>query len=149
MNRVMRIAVALPFLAFIACETDTGTGVTDTAGDTLSDAVNDPGVDDDAAETIARGLEGRGVPLLGSRRGHLDAGCSAVLRTSPHAQGVRAAALARRVLRGDAPQTLGVVRLRRHLHEVSLNAARRLGHEVPLPVVATADHLVPSLGGRR
>jgi len=108
-----------------------------------------PGLSDREAETIARALEGKGVPLLGSRRGHLDAGCSAVLRTSPHAQGMHAAALGRRVLRGDAPGTIGVVSLRRRVSEVSLNAARRLGHDVPISVVATADHLVPALGGRR
>jgi len=108
-----------------------------------------PGVSDADAEAIARALEGRGTPLLGSRRGHLDAGCSAVLRTSPRAQGLRAAALGRRVLRGEAPQQIGIVRPRRRLREVSLNAARRLGHDVPLPVVAAADYLVPALGRRR
>jgi len=108
-----------------------------------------PGVTDAQAESIARALEGGGTPLLGSRRGHLDAGCSAVLRRSPRDQGLRAAALGVRVLRGEAPQHIAVVRPRRLLREVSLNAARRLGHAVPLSVIAAADHLVPALGQRR
>ncbi len=108
-----------------------------------------PGVSDDAAAAIARALAGRHVALIGSRRGHLDAGCSVAIRTDPAEQGLHAAALAQRVLAGRSPQRIGVRRIHRRRLEINLDAARRLRHELPLPVLAAADHLAPALGRRR
>jgi len=108
-----------------------------------------PGVPVGDADALSRALAGRRVPLLGSCRAHLDAGCSVVLRTEPATQGALAAGLARRILDGAAPDQLGVLHVTRRRTEVNLDAARRLGHEIPLTVVAAADHLVPSFGRRR
>jgi putative ABC transport system substrate-binding protein len=108
-----------------------------------------PGVGDGRVERLARALAGRRVALIGSRRSHLDAGCSVVLRTDPVMQGLLAAALARRIRDGDAPERLGVRAVRRRRMEVSLDAANRLGHELPLPVLAAADLLLPAFGRRR
>ena len=108
-----------------------------------------PGVPEGHAEALATALEGSRTALIGSCGGHLVAGCSVVLRTDPAAQGLHAAALARRVLEGEAPESLGVRHLRRRRLEVNLDAARRLGHELPLPVLATADYLIPAFERRR
>ncbi len=106
-------------------------------------------VDDAAADALARALRGRGIPLLGARRGQLDAGAAAVLYTDPRTCGLAAAALAERLRAGEVPSDVGVRRPARRLSAVSLNAARLLGHEVPLPFAAAADLLLPALGGRR
>jgi putative ABC transport system substrate-binding protein len=100
-------------------------------------------------DALARSLGGSRVALIGSTRGHLDAGCSVVLRVDESEQGLHAAALARRILAGEVPQDVGVRRLRRRRLEINLDAARRLGHEIPLPVLAAADHLAPAFGRRR
>ncbi len=156
----MRVARASPDNATTQATTQTATETTTRADVETLDRVAalsasceaiwlPPAISAAQAETIARALEGKGVALLGSRRGHLDAGASAILRTSPRTQGLLAAALARRILRGAAPEEVGIVRPRRVRHEISLNAAQRLGHEIPLAVIATADHLVPAIGRRR
>ncbi len=100
-------------------------------------------------ETMAECMAADGHALIGSRRDHLLAGCGVVIRTDARRLGTHAIALARRVLDGEAPSEIGVHRPRRRLVEVNLDAARRLGWEIPLPVVAGADHVIPALGGRR
>ncbi len=101
------------------------------------------------ANRVVRRLEGKRVLLVGTRRAHLDAGAALVVRTDPKALGATAADLVRRIVNGEAPEQIGVVRPRRVLFELNLTAARRLGVEIPLSAIAGADHVVPDFGGRR
>jgi putative ABC transport system substrate-binding protein len=101
-----------------------------------------PSVSDADAAALAKALEGRGVPLVGSRRAHLDAGCAIVLRNDPRDLGSLAAVLAREVLAGADPGKIPVRRARRRLIEVNLPAARLLGLRPPLTLLAWADTVV-------
>lgn len=101
-----------------------------------------PSVTGQDAAALAQALEARGVPLLGSRRRHLDAGCAAVVR--PHAGdlGAHAAVLVLATLDGADPGRLPLRRLRRRLVEVNLPSARRLRFDVPLLLLASADEVL-------
>lgn len=101
-----------------------------------------PSVPDADAAAIAKALEGHGVPLVGSRRAHLDAGCAIVLRNDPRDLGSLAAVLAREVLAGADPSKMPVRRARRRLLEVNLPAAQLLAFRPPLTLLAWADAVV-------
>jgi putative ABC transport system substrate-binding protein len=108
-----------------------------------------PSLPQEDAEQLARALEGKRILLIGSSRPHLDAGCAVVVRTDGRRLGALAVVLATRVLRGEAPSRVGVLRPARRIVEVNLTAARRLGVELPLTLLAGADHIVPGYGARR
>lgn len=99
---------------------------------------------------LASELAGRGVPLLGSLREHLDAGALAVVRCSPRDVGALGAAAA---LRLAATADAGALRVaaapRRRLREIHLAHARRLGFQLPVTSLAAADHVVPAPPVRR
>jgi ABC-type uncharacterized transport system substrate-binding protein len=101
-----------------------------------------PSVSDAGADAVARALKGRGVPLIGSRRGHLDAGCAVVVRADPRDLGGAAAVLAQKLLLGADAGRLPVRRTTRRLVEVNLPAAKRLEFRVPLLLLAWADTVV-------
>lgn len=101
-----------------------------------------PGVPDADAAALAEALAGRGVPLVGSRRAHLDAGCAIVLRSDPRDLGSLSAVLARELLGGADPGKTPVRGARRRLVEVNLPAARLLGFRIPLTLLAWADAVV-------
>ncbi len=99
-------------------------------------------VPDADAAAIAKAMEGRGVPLVGSRRAHLDAGCALVLRSDPRDLGSLAAVLARDVLGGADPGKLAVRSAKRRLVEVNVPAARLLAFRPPLTLLAWADTVI-------
>jgi ABC-type uncharacterized transport system substrate-binding protein len=91
------------------------------------------------AEALARALRGRRVPLVGSRKAHLDAGCAFVVRSDPRDLGALAAVLAREVLAGGDPAKIAVRRPRRRLLEAGVTAAGRLDYVLPTTLLARAD----------
>jgi ABC-type uncharacterized transport system substrate-binding protein len=95
----------------------------------------------DAAELAAL-LAGRGIPLVGSCKAHLDAGCAVVVRPDPKSVGALAAVLAQQISAGADPGKTTTRRARRLRVEVDLQAARRLGFTAPPGLLAWADSFV-------
>jgi ABC-type uncharacterized transport system substrate-binding protein len=108
-----------------------------------------PAVPPADAEALARALEGRGIPLAGSRRAHLEAGCAVVVRSDPRDLGAIAAVLVQQVRLGADPAKLPVRRASRRVLDVNLPAAQRLGWRVPLTLLAWADSVVRPLPVKR
>ena len=100
-------------------------------------------------ERIAGRMQGSGRLLVGTRREHLAAGAVLVVRIDPADAGMLAVSLLRRVIAGEDPATLRVVVPARRRVELSLAAARRLGVQLPLRLVAGADRVVPLPRRRR
>lgn len=98
-------------------------------------------VDARLVDRLARSLRGTGIVLIGSRLSHLDAGCSLVIRPDGRAHGQRAAGVLARLLDGASTDELGFADIGSHRVEVNLVAARRLGRDLPLPLLARADHI--------
>jgi len=94
-------------------------------------------------------LAGCGVPLVGSRKAHLDAGCAAVVRCDARDLGAWGAVLARQVLLGADPAKVPVRRVTRRIVDVNLPAARRLAFVPPLTLIAHADSVVRPYTVRR
>ena len=105
-----------------------------------------PSVSDADADAVARALKGRGLPLIGSRRAHLDAGCAVVVRADPRDLGALAAVFAQKLLLGADAAKLPVRRTSRRLVEVNLPAAKRLEFRVPLTLMAWADVVLRAKG---
>jgi ABC-type uncharacterized transport system substrate-binding protein len=108
-----------------------------------------PSVGVDDAVAVAKALAKRGLPLVGSRRSHLAAGCAIVVRADAADLGAHAAVLAHRLSSGADPGKTPMRRARRSLVEVNLPAAARLGFSVPLTVLAWADEIWPRAGKGR
>jgi ABC-type uncharacterized transport system substrate-binding protein len=98
---------------------------------------------------VAVALRGRGVPLIGARRAHLDAGCAVVVRADPRDLGALAAVAAKKLLAGADAGKLPVRRTTRRLVEVNLPAAKRLEFRVPAALLAWADLVLRTKGAAR
>ena len=107
-----------------------------------------PGTPASQVTDLARRLAGQGIPLVGSRASHLDAGAAIVLRPLPADVGALAAAAAADALAGNGDPSR-IVRPRRIFREVHLANARRLGFLVPLAVLASSDRTVAPPPERR
>jgi ABC-type uncharacterized transport system substrate-binding protein len=102
-----------------------------------------PSVSSADAVAVAAALAKRGVPLVGSRRSHLSAGCAIVLRADPSDLGSLAAVLAQKLQAGGDPGKTPPRRARRCRVEANLPAAARLEFAVPLTLLAWADEIWP------
>ena len=103
-----------------------------------------PSVSGEEAAAMARMMQSRGVPLVGSRAAHLRAGCAIVVRADPHDLGALAAVLVRQVLARTDPAKIVVRRTSRRLLEVNLPSAKRLAWRPSLSLLAWADTILRS-----
>lgn len=133
-ERIRREQGATPFLASALAGADAVVAAPDT-----------PTAD---VTALVRALAGSGVPVVGTRADHLDAGAAVVIRPAPVDVGALAAAACVDAIedRGGAG---GVRRPRRLVLEVHLANARRLGWQVPLTVLAASDRTVAPPRDRR
>jgi len=102
-----------------------------------------PSIAADDAVAVAAALAKRGVPLVGSRRSHLAAGCAIVLRADPADLGALAAVVAQKLHAGADPRKTPPRLARACRVEVNLPAAARLEFGVPLTLLAWADEIWP------
>lgn len=111
-----------------------------------------PDVPAEDVGALATALEGAGIPIVGSRRAHLDAGASVVLRTAPADVGRLTATLVLAATSGgDLRQVRGAppAAPRRIVREVHLGNARRMSFAIPLLFLAAADRIVPAPAVRK
>ena len=99
---------------------------------------------DRVVPVVARG----GVPLLSSSlRGSRDGAVAGVV-VDYEMLGERAVVMALRILEhGDDPAAMPIGRMRGYQVVVNLDAAARIGYELPLPLLAIADVIHEELGG--
>ncbi|MCG3133190.1 MAG: hypothetical protein HMLKMBBP_00308 [Planctomycetes bacterium] len=106
--------------------------------------VLDARVTDDDAAALASVLAASGTPLVGLRKGQLDAGCAAVIRSRGKDVGAVAAVASADAREGRAPRNAPPRTPRGVLREIHLGHARRIGWTPPLTLLAVADRVVPA-----
>ena len=104
------------------------------ASDALGPALNIPGVILDLA------LMSR-WPALFSNTFWVQAGALVSYGSDPHAEGVQAARLVARILRGERPQDLPVEGANRIELAINLKTARSLGITIPRDILVRADRV--------
>ncbi|MEZ5965086.1 MAG: ABC transporter substrate-binding protein [Planctomycetota bacterium] len=99
---------------------------------------------------VLEALRGSGIPIVSSAQRGAAAGATLGVVVDYGLLGERAAALARRVLRGQvAPADLPVQTMQSHQLVVNLAAAKACAYEVPLPSLLVADRILDRVEAQR
>jgi ABC-type uncharacterized transport system substrate-binding protein len=92
--------------------------------------------------SLARAADSSRTPLFGSLSGDLANGAALVLARDFHEAGLRAAALAVRIMNGESPATIPFQPLDTAQLQINLDAARAQGLELSPALVARAERVI-------
>ena len=92
--------------------------------------------------SLSRAADSARMPLFGGLSGDLDNGAAVVIARDYHDAGMRAAALAIRILNGESPAGIPFQPLDTSLLQVNLDAARAQGLSLPPALVARAQRVI-------